>query len=64
MYMKPPQKLKRLLRVKVTRDTLQGQPTLKLFGYLYPRKEETASCKFTSFFRQVAIINERDKSIV
>lgn len=62
MYMKPPQKLKRLLRVKVARSNEQGQELLKIFGYLYPRREETASCRFTSFFRQVTLISDRDKT--
>lgn len=60
--MKPPQKLKRLLRVKVARATEQGQELLKVFGYLYPRREETAACRFTSFFRQVTLVSEKDKT--
>ena len=60
--MKPPQKLKRLLRVKVARSIEQGQEQLKIFGYLYPRREETAAVKFTSFFRQVTLVSEKDKS--
>jgi len=60
--MKPPQKLKRLLRVKVARSIEQGQEQLKIFGYLYPRREETSAVKFTSFFRQVNLVSEKDKS--
>jgi hypothetical protein len=62
MYMKPPQKLKRLLRVKVARNTEQGQELLKVFGYIYPRREETAACRFTSFFRQMTLVSEKDKT--
>lgn len=62
MYMKPPQKLKRLLRVKVARSTEQGQEMLKVFGYIYPRREETTACRFTSFFRQMTLISEKDKT--
>jgi hypothetical protein len=62
--MKPPQKLKRLLRVKVTREEGQGQQLLKIFGCLYPKTEEGANLKFTSFFRQATIINEKDKAIL
>ena len=61
MYMKPPQKLKRILRVKIVKDNSQGQEILKIFGYIYPKKEETNSCKFTSFFRQVSLVSEKDK---
>jgi hypothetical protein len=64
MYMKPCPKIKRLLRVKVARDLLLGQPTIKVFGYIHPRREETASCKLTSFFRQIAVLNEKDKSTI
>ena len=39
--MKPPQKLKRILRVKVVKENSQGQEILKIFGYIYPKKEET-----------------------
>lgn len=60
--MKPPQKLKRLLRVKVARSTEQGQELLKVFGYIYPRREETAACRFTSFFRQMTLVSEKDKT--
>ena len=60
--MKPPQKLKRLLRVKVARENAQGQELLKIFGYVFPRREETAGCRFTSFFRQIALVNEKDKA--
>lgn len=59
--MKPPQKLKRILRVKIVKDNSQGQEILKIFGYIYPKKEETNSCKFTSFFRQVSLVSEKDK---
>ena len=38
MYMKPPQKLKRILRVKVGKENVQGQELLKIFGYIFPRK--------------------------
>lgn len=62
MYMKPPQKLKRILRVKVARSTEQGQELLKVFGYIYPRREETAACRFTSFFRQMTLVSEKDKT--
>lgn len=62
MYMKPPQKLKRILRVKVARSTEQGQELLKVFGYIYPRREETATCRFTSFFRQMTLVSEKDKT--
>jgi hypothetical protein len=61
MYMKPPQKLKRILRVKVVKENSQGQEILKIFGYIYPKKEETSSCRFTSFFRQVSLVSEKDK---
>jgi hypothetical protein len=60
--MKPPQKLKRLLRMQIVREVHQGQQLVKIFGYIYPKKEETANCKFTSFFRQVVIVNEKDKT--
>ena len=62
--MKPTQKIKRLLRMKICRDNLNGQSAIKLFGYIHPKKEETAGCKFTSFFRQITVTNEKDKSIV
>jgi len=62
--MKPAQKLRRLLRMKVTREFLQGQQTIKLYGYIHPKKEETASTKFTSFFRQITVVNEKDKSTI
>ena len=64
MYMKPTQKIKRLLRIKIARDTIQGQSAIKMFGYIHPKKEETSGCKFTSFFRQISVNNEKDKSIV
>jgi hypothetical protein len=62
--MKPPQKLRRILRVKVARENVQGQELLKIFGYIFPRKEETSNCKFTSFFRQITLLNEKDKAIL
>lgn len=62
--MKPAQKLKRLLRMKVSREFVQGQQTIRLCGYVHPRKEETATAKFTSFFRQLTVINDRDKSTI
>lgn len=60
--MKPPQKLKRILRVRVAKENVQGQELLKIYGYVFPRKEETAGCRFTSFFRQVVLVNEKDKA--
>jgi hypothetical protein len=62
--MKPPQKLKRLLRVKLVREGQPGQQLLKLYGYIYPRREETAACKLTSFFRQLTLVNDRDKALL
>lgn len=62
--MKPPQKLKRLLRVKLLREGQPGQQLLKLYGYIYPRREETAACKLTSFFRQLTLVNDRDKALL
>lgn len=60
--MKPPQKLKRILRVKVAKENAQGQELLKVFGYVFPRKEESGSCKFTAFFKQIVLVNEKDKA--
>lgn len=60
--MKPPQKLKRILRVKVAKENVQGQELLKIFGYIFPRKEETSTCKFTAFFKQIVLVNEKDKA--
>lgn len=60
--MKPSQKLKRILRVKVAKENVQGQEILKIFGYIFPRKEETNNSKFTSFFKQVTLVNEKDKA--
>ncbi len=48
----------------VVRENTMGQPSIKLFGYIYPKKEETAACKFTSFFRQITVVNEKDKSTI
>jgi hypothetical protein len=62
--MKPPQKIKRLLRTSIVRENIMGQPSIKLFGYVYPKKEETGVCKFTSFFRQIMVVNEKDKSTI
>ena len=59
--MKPPQKLKRILRVKAVKENSQGQEILKIFGYIYPKKEQTNICKFTSFFRQISLVSDRDK---
>ena len=61
--MKPPQKIKRLLRVMVCRQGSEGQ-AIKLFGQLFPRREETMGCRFTSFFRQIAVLNEKDRSTI
>lgn len=61
--MRPAQKLKRLLRVHVVREE-QAQPILKIFGALYPRREETAGIKFTSFFREISYVYERDKTVL
>ena len=36
--MKPTQKIKRLLRMKVTKDSIQKQGVIKMFGYIYPKK--------------------------
>ena len=60
--MKPAQKIKRLLRVKVIKLEIDGQAAIKMFGYIHPKKEETSGCKFTSFFRQIIISNDKDKS--
>lgn len=38
MYMKPPQKLKRIFRLKIAKENVQGQQLLKIFGYIYPKK--------------------------
>ena len=62
--MKPPQKIKRVLRAQVLRETSQGQQTIKVFGHIHPKKEETSGCKFTSFFRQISVANEKDKTII
>ena len=62
--MKPAQKIKRLLRVMVVRQGSEGQPTIKMFGQLFPRKEEATGCRFTSFFRQISVLNEKDRSTI
>jgi hypothetical protein len=64
MYMKPAQKIKRLLRMMVVRENNSGQQSIKMFGYIHPKKEETSGCKFTSFFRQITVVNARDKSVI
>lgn len=50
--------------MSIVRENIMGQPSIKLFGYVYPKKEETAACKFTSFFRQIMVVNEKDKSTI
>jgi len=39
MYMKPAQKIKRLLRVKICKLLIDGQSAIKMFGYIHPKKE-------------------------
>lgn len=38
MYMKPAQKIKRILRMKVVKEEMQGQLAVKMFGYIYPKR--------------------------
>ena len=55
--MKPPLKLRRLLRLKAVREQGQGHQTLKVFGHLHPKNEEHANIKMTSFFRMLTVLN-------
>lgn len=58
MFVKPAQKLKRVLRVYLTYEKKDSQDVLKVFGQLYPpNPKETVIAgvpKFTSFFKQIS----------
>ena len=55
--MKPPMKLKRLLRVKMVREQHVGHQTVKVYGHMHPKKEENVGIKMTSFFRHLTVFN-------
>lgn len=54
MFIKPPKKIKRLLRVRLLHEKHTKENILKIIGAIEPPEENKNSLKFTSFVRQVA----------
>jgi hypothetical protein len=58
MFVKPVQKLKRVLRVYVMYEKKEAEDILKIFGHLYPPSQRNTTVlalpKFTSFFKQIS----------
>ena len=54
MFLKPSQKLKRILRVYLIYQKQEDQDVLKVFGHMYPNQSVSGSPKFTCFFKQVS----------
>lgn len=54
MFLKPSQKLKRILRVYLTYQKQENQDVLKVFGHMYPNQNVAGTPKFTCFFKQVS----------
>lgn len=60
MFVKPPQKLKRVLRVYALYEKQESEDILRLFGQMQPNKQKQDSFneppKFTSFFKQISFV--------
>lgn len=61
MFIKPSQKLKRVLRVHLIFDKQENEDTIKIIGGMYPPKAPDANNivsvpKLTSFFKQIAFV--------
>lgn len=58
MFIKPSQKLKRVLRVYLTYEAKEGEDMLRIYGHLHPLPNKDVGTvgvpKFTSFFKQLS----------